>query len=202
MLRRFAVCVLFVLSACDVAPKQMQDVAAQYERFPQSAVVMGTVSRMTESGFSGESGKGSVVRFDTEILDPMTPGLQAATAWAGGVQKPKRFRFTVPSPTVIMPQHYALTTFTDARGYSSNLESDRQFFNPVWFDLAPGEVVYVGDIRFAEDAKGVRVWVEDKWDEYVVTHQVPQILQQRMHKRLLQLPPVLPVSTYNVQPRQ
>jgi len=193
--------VVLFLSGCKSAP--LAPVAEQYERFPQSAVVMGTVARATSTGLIGsESGHGSALRFDTDMMDPMNPEVQQFYAWAGGVPKPMRFSFSVPSETIVMPGRYALTRVIDALGQASNLESDRQFYSPIWFDVMPGEVVYVGEVRFAMGEKGLYVKVTDKWDEYVVTHRVPQALQARVHKRLLQLPEVIPVVTQNIQPRQ
>lgn len=193
---------LLVVTACGQRD-DLQQVGQRFAQFPQSAVVLGTVARATPSGIVGsESGKGSVIRFDTELLDPLTPGIQKATAWAGGVPKPMRFHFSVPSDTIVMPGRYALTTVTDALGYTSNLESPREFYRPLWFDIAPGEVVYIGDIRFAPDPKGLRLIVTDRWDEYVRMHKVPPALLARVHKRILQVPEVLPIVTENVQPRQ
>lgn len=197
---RFILCLGALLATGCQMVSGLDYVAQRQQQLPQSAVVLGTVAKATPSGLVGsESGKGSALRFDTEMVDKLTPEMKALTGWDKGMPRPMRFSFTLPSDDVVMPGHYALTRVTDALGFTSNFESARQYFRPVWFDVAPGEVVYIGDIRFAPEEKGVRIIVTDRWDEYVRTHHVPPALMARVQKRILRVPEVLPVVTEDTQ---
>lgn len=69
--------------------------------------------------------------------------------------------------------------------------------DPVIVTVTPGEIAYLGHVVVAPQEKDGKEWlelkVEDRYDRFAQTYRLPMAWDMKIYKRLLVLPPRLPL---------
>lgn len=166
----------------------LEQLALQIQHEPGAAIVIGTISKNDGSGLLARYPSNAFLGFESNVfvMDP-------------DAGKPTPLRFHVGHYTRAAAQRYVLKDFIDAAGRTYSLDG-MKYGRPILLDLYPGEIVYIGDIQFKIDTYGqLRITVEDHWKDYVQAHPLSPALQARVVKRLLTMPPILPVAHTGLQ---
>lgn len=172
-----------VLTGCQstIQSSPVEQLALQMRNAPGVAMVIGTISQENGGGFLGRYPSHAFLRFESDGF------IQSG----GGKRTP--LSFLMGKSTYITPQRYVLKDFIDGVGRAYTIEG-MKFGRPVLLDLYPGEIVYIGDIHFKIDTNGqLRATVEDHWQDYVQSRSLSPATQARITKRLLLIPPILPI---------